>query len=150
MHLVSFNEKLTKLNPRLYIDQKTPKPWCGHLLAGIYLKSPKRAKRRFFKSDYHGDAAKYISALEAGYLDQHVSSICLDLIPEWDIWDLNNRMIKVRGWRTVLLELARKKVIDLEKARKIFSCSSLGLTDYEQAPWERKLEMVAEKEKQNA
>lgn len=146
MLLTDFKAKLRKLDTRLEIQHEKPQLRENKLkFAPLYFKNPRREYSKIAKSDrnlVHAAHAKYLDALESGVMDTYVTSICLDFIPEYDIFNKEYTKLAIIGWRSVLLILVNKKIISLDKARKVFNCQSLGEHDYDKLGFFDKLEFA--------
>lgn len=132
MLIGDFTSKLKKLNSKLYVkmDQRQIIRGLGH--SGIYLKQAKQAGLSYDTKDRgHHLVNRYYQELESGQLDKFICGVCLEWIPEFDIYDDEYTKIVIPGWRTTLLRLVQAKAIDLDKAKKVFKCKSLGESDYD-------------------
>lgn len=106
--------------------------FAGLRHAGIYLKQTKQAGLSSdVKGHGHHLVEKYYAALESGQLDKYLAGVCLERIPEYDIFNEDYTKMEIPGWRTIILRLVQAKVTTLERARKVFECSSLGESDYD-------------------
>jgi hypothetical protein len=135
MYVFDFQKKLQKLNDKLYIkiDERTS-IGTGLYSTGIYLKRAERAKVNTTSGDkalIYGQQQKYLRALEKGDLDHYIMGVCLNYVPEYDIFDLAREKLLMPGWRSILLQLWRKKIINIEDAKKVFRCKSLGISDWD-------------------
>lgn len=143
MLLGNFKDRLRKLNSRIFIDEEKATVMQGLRHAGIYLKSVKQAGLSLdTKGRGHGKVERYYAALESGDLNKFLCGICLEWLPEYDIFNAEYTKIAIPGWRTVLMQLIQKKVIDREQARKVFSCSSLGEADYDRLSFFAKMQFA--------
>lgn len=146
MLISDFNAKLRKLSTRLYID--TSKPVVrenGLKFAPLYYKNPRKQFSTVQKTDRNkisDSHAKYLDSLETGELDTYVTAICLDFIPEYDIFNIEYTKLAVMGWRSIALMLVKMKICELDKIRKAFTCSGLGESDYDKASYFGKLEFA--------
>lgn len=135
MLLTDFKAKLRRLDTRLEIQHANPQLRENNLkFAPLYYKSPRREFSKIAKTDrnlVHSGHAQYLDALEKGVMDIYVTAICLDFIPEYDIFNKEYTKLAVIGWRSVLLMLVKKNIVSLDKARKVFNCQSLGEHDYD-------------------
>ena len=95
MLLTDFQAKLRKIDTRLYVDATKPFIRENGLKFGpLYLKKAYRADVTVQNSDknlVHAGHAKYLDALETGVMDTYITAICLDFIPEYDIFKLNEK-----------------------------------------------------------
>lgn len=145
MDIGNFKNKLTKLNPALYVHQDLGRTEGGLRHSAIYYKQPGRTPIKVSKADLqeaHSSQIHYLEALEAGEIDKYMCGVCLDFVPEYDI--INTEYVKIiaMGWRSTLLRLVSLKVCTLEKARKVFNCASLGESDYDRANFHGKIAMI--------
>lgn len=153
MLIGDFQSKLRKLDPNLYVrtdDVRVLENGLKH--AGVYYKQKKQAVKSNKVDRLHASSEqqKYLNALEKGELDFYVCGICIDILPEYDIINTNYGRIVSLGWRTVLLRLVEHKITTLEKARKVFNCSSLGESDFDKANFHQKLAIIKKLERKNA
>ena len=122
-----FERKLKRLNPKLYVGNLIQHQFNNELLStGIYFK------------DENPDKFSGIQELE-NQPDLYLGWITVKHVPEGNWYSDRGRVI-ARGWREILLNLASKKYIDLQKARKVFDCPSLGLSDYDKLTQEQKFQ----------
>lgn len=145
MYLFDLQAKLRELHPDLYVKTDTiNKLHCGLVSSGIYLKNPKRAADRstWGKHYVHEKQRKYLEAIEAGQLDKFIMGVCLNYIPEYDIYDLERERILMPGWRTIVKRLHANKIITLDKARKVFNCKSLGESDWDKLNLHQRIRLV--------
>lgn len=146
MLIGDFQNKLKKANPLLYVqtDKSVLRPE-GHRHSGIYLKNPKRNQMNVSSEQYglvSPSHIKYLEALEKGELDTFICGICIDFIPEYDIFNLEYSKMCIPGWRSVALTLVNKKITTLAKVRKAFNCKGLGESDYDKMSFFQKLEFA--------
>lgn len=143
MYLFDFIQKLQKLNPKLYANtEQRTYIMRGVWITGLYLKQPKRKKvstgsRLAVLSEKQ---RQYMEAMEKGELDKFVGGVGLVYVPEYDIFDIEQYKLMLPGWRTILLNLAKQKVIDLDKAKRVFKRSSLGQSDWDNMDFHKKIE----------
>lgn len=143
MLIIDFTARLSRLNPRLIVrsDQATKRQGLKH--AGIYLKEQ---QQRGLSYDVKGKGPagieKYYAELAAGRLDKYICGVCIEWLPEFDVFNEEYSCVSVPGWRTVLLRLIESKVFKLEDARRIFNCQSLGETDYDKMSIFKKMEFA--------
>lgn len=146
MLIGDFQNRLKRVNPLLYVQtEMSVKREEGHRHSGIYLKNPKRQQMNVSTEDYgsvNPNHIKYLEALEKGELDSFICGICIDFIPEYDIFNLEYSRLCVPGWRSIALTLVNKKVATLDKVRKAFNCKGLGESDYDKMSFFQKLEFA--------
>ncbi len=143
MLIGNFKDRLKRLNPQILIDEENATKLQGLRHAGIYLKAVKQAGLSLdTKGRGHGRVEKYYAALESGELNKFLCGVCLEWLPEYDIFNAEYTKIAVPGWRTILMQLIQKKVIDRDKARKVFSCPSLGEADYDRMSFFAKMQFA--------
>ena len=134
MYIFDLQNKLRKINKDLYVKQdEINQMSCGLISSGIYLKNPGRSKDMTGsnKNLVIAQQRKYLEAVEAGHLDKFIIGVCLNYVPEYDIFDLERERILMPGWRTVAMRLVKMKVASLDKVRKVFQCKSLGESDWD-------------------
>ena len=143
MLIGDFKSKLYKLNPRLIVSDAQPVRMNGLYHTGIYEKQV-RQNGLSFDTRGHGDpkAEKYFAALETGQLDRYICGICIEWVPEYDVFNAEYNKVAVPGWRTILMQLVQKKLTTLDKARKVFEVPSLGEADYDRMSFFKKMEFA--------
>lgn len=143
MLIGDFKHKLARLNSRLYIrtDEVTKMDGLAH--AGIYMRNVKQAGLSW-ETKGRGDhrVERYYQELESGNLDKFLCGICVEWLPEYDIFNADYTKIAVPGWRTVLLRLVSLKAFTLDEARKVFNCYSLGENDYDRMTFFQRVEFA--------
>lgn len=139
MHLFVFKEKLKQLNPLLVVDsenasvvldmKQNPTGWST---AQMYVNHGKRQEEmpHHLKTNLDLDAQKFLDAKEAGELFEFVCGVPIEDVPEYNIFS-NRKRILARGWRNILRILIKRNLVSLAKARKVFNCSSLCESDYD-------------------
>lgn len=148
MYTKDFEKKLKRLNPHLYVDYRDARkasPKYDYLLTGIYLRVTKRDKLKYSKASYEGlsqEQRAYLRDKEAGHFDVHVGGVCLQIVPEYDIFDISGCQLLVPGYRSILLSLVKKGYVDLKKAKRVFACSSLGESDYDNQDFFGKIKLI--------
>jgi len=145
MDIGNFKTKLTKLNSRLFIKSDSAKKDGQFRFSGIYYKEPERDKISASSGDRnyaHVSQQKYLNELAAGNLDKFICGTCIDFIPEYDIIDTERSRIVAAGWRSILLRLVSLKLTTMDRARKVFSCPSLGEADFDRASFFEKLNII--------
>ena len=90
--------------------------------------------------DYRG--VKWIDERAAGIKPELLSGCPLDWVPEYTHYNLETGKILARGWRDILLVLANKGAINLERAKKIFRCNSLGEHTFDKADVSNQLKIL--------
>lgn len=143
MLLGDMQSKLKKLNSRLYIKTDERKEHAkGFHVSGIYLKASERVKLRFKndKSAVHWKQGKYLEALERGELDRFICGVCLEHVPEYDVFCFVKNNILAPGWRKIVLKLVKYKICTLDQARNVFNRQSLGESDYDKMSFFKRLE----------
>ena len=149
MLLCDLQDKLKKINDKLYIKTDVRHSMKGDdtfRVSGIYLKQPKRHYMKTKGATRHyasADQQKYLEAREKGYFDTFICGVCLDVVTEYDIFDLDYNRMLAPGWRTIALQLVQKKVCSLDKVKEVFS-RSLGEYDYDHMSFFKRLEWSKE------
>ena len=144
MFLCDFKNLLAKVNPLLYVYDENAAYNFGHeRISGIYLRGGRRDGGISASDKHYAGKAKamaYLEAKESGALDTFCGGCNLGEIAEFDVFDLEfGRMVNM-GWRSILLSLAKRGIISLDKAKKVFNCSSLGESDYDKLDFFGKLD----------
>jgi len=146
MLLTDLKAKLRRIDTRLYVDHANPvTKENGLKFAPLYFKKARRSKSNVSYGDrnlVHASHAKYLDALESGVMDTHVTAICLDFIPEYDIFNKEYTKLAVLGWRSLALLLVEKKLATIDKVRKVFNCQGLGQSDYDRMSMWGKIEFA--------
>lgn len=129
MYLFDLQSKLKKLNSNLYIKG-----------GGLYLREHKRATNTLKDHELHYDlaAGKYLKDLYTGQVDTYIEALAKEYMPEYDEFDTEKGILRVKGWRSLLCSLVKKKIIKLESAQRIFSSSLLEQT-YDKLGFDGKL-----------
>jgi len=143
---MSLQDKLKKIHPDLYIDtSKKETRENGLKFSALYLKRPRKQRVNVAESSRNiisEGHAKYLDAVETGQLDIFVTSICLDFIPEYDIFNMEYTKLAVLGWRSLGLMLIKRKIASAEKVKKGLECAGLGESDYDRASFFGKIEIA--------
>ncbi len=144
MLLCDFQAKLRRLHPGLYVKTDARKELAeGFHITGIYIKVPKREVYKYTtrvnKNAVNHKHEDYLNAAERGELDKFICGVCLEQVPEYDIFCLVNNSMLAPGWRKIALRMVKLKICSLAHARKIFSCSSLGESDYDKMSFFKRL-----------
>lgn len=143
---MNLQRRLKQLDPRFYIDTESAKVRENSLrFAPLYFKKARRGESSVQKYDrniVNAGHAQYLDALESGVMDTYVTAICLDFIPEYDIFNMEYTKLAVIGWRSLGLMLAERKIAPLDRIKKVFECEGLGESDYDKASFFGKLEIA--------
>ena len=143
---MNLQRRLRRIDSRLYIDADSAKVRENGLkFAPLYLKKARKSEIRVQQSDRNivsAAHAQYLDALEKGVMDTYVTAICLDFIPEYDIFNIEYSKLAVLGWRSLGLMLAKQNIAPLDKIKKVFECQGLGESDYDKASFFGKLEFA--------
>ena len=146
MLLTDLQAKLRRIDTRFYIDASRPvTKENGLRFAPLYFKKARKSEISVQQSDRNSVCAAhalYLDALERGEMDIYVSAICLDFIPEYDIFNMEYTKLAVLGWRSLALMIVRQKLADLSKVKRAFECKGLGESDYDRASYFGKLEIA--------
>lgn len=132
-----FELQLQKLNPRLYLGGKCTEDFNPELgSTGIYLRDLRNQDDEALAKQIKTANLKPkagVSARQARYYstaDTYLGGCTLRYVPEGNVY-LPDKSLWAKGWREILLTLAKHKIIDLQKARKIFRCPSLGVSTWD-------------------
>ncbi len=146
MLLTDLQTKLRRIDTRLYIDTSNIVTKENNLrFAPLYLKKARKSEITVQRSDrnqVNAAHAQYLDALERGIMDIYVTAICLDFIPEYDIFNMEYTKLAVLGWRSLALMLYKQKIASLDRIKKAFQCNGLGESDYDKASFFGKLEFA--------
>lgn len=152
MFVFDLKNKLQQIDGRLYVKDDAMRYARGEALSAVYLKENRRGIRSISDTALHyasAEAREHLEDVEYGFIDTFVCGIPLGEIPEYDQFDVIDNRIVCAGWRTVALKLVEKKICSLEKARKVFECSSLGEADIDKMSFCQKLELARRKSNAN-
>lgn len=133
-----FRDKLTLLNPNLYVD-------LNHQIlslnsrgtSGIYLKG-RRYAEKLDDSVLSGEEAKTARRYNEA-TDIYVGWCTHGYVTEGDEFDENRRLIGV-GWRSIIKRLIRDGYTTAEKAKEVFGWT---LSDYDRMSLDQKIEFEA-------
>lgn len=138
MYSFDLKSKLKRLNPNLFIDDSAK----SHVYGDFYVSALNL--NRFKRSDaattseYNSltkEAREWLQDYDKGLLPEHVCSVPTGWIPEYDIFAFDKEKktsrYVARGWRTVLIILAQKGIVTLDKARRVFDRPGLGVDTYD-------------------
>lgn len=146
MLLTDLQAKLRKIDTRFYIDTtKFVTKENGLRFAPLYFKKARKSEitvQKSARNSVHAAHAQYLDALERGEMDIYVSAICLDFIPEYDIFNMEYTKLAVLGWRSLALMIVKQNLADIDKVRKAFECKGLGESDYDRSSYFGKLEIA--------
>lgn len=146
MLLTDFQTKLRRIDTRLYVDNSVISTRENGLrFAPLYFKKARKSEISVQRSDRNAVSAshaQYLDALENGVMDVYVTAICLDFIPEYDIFNMEYTKLAVMGWRSIGLLLRNMQIADINKIKKAFNCNGLGESDYDRASYFGKLEIA--------
>lgn len=134
VYLFDFQSKLKRLNPLLCVHvEKANRIAPGVFVTGIYLRQPKRhASAAKTNTNYASlEQREILQSAAEGHKDVFVHGVSTNYVPEYDIFDLDREKLLMPGYRTILLALVKKGLCPLDRARRVFNCSSLGDTDWD-------------------
>ena len=133
MYTFDLAAKLERLNSRLYIDTQNGRELAeGWWVSGIYLRSPERRERRISESRLGGAGRQVYDAAVAGQKDKYIAGISLTWVPEYDIFSTEGEYeLLAPGWRSLVMNLVKQRLVSLDQARKVFNCSGLGEQTYD-------------------
>lgn len=138
-----FTHKLRQLDSRIIVKTDQPTKMDGLWHSGIYLQQVRQAGlSKGTKGHGTAQQEKFYSELETGQLDKFLCGVCIEWVPEFDIFNAEHTKIAVPGWRTILMRLIQSKLVTKDKARKVFNCQSLGEIDYDRLTFFGKLEFA--------
>ena len=146
MILCDFKDKLRQLNDKLYIiDATAVENYGKELISGIWLRNG-RSRGGLSNMDLHyvdnAMARRVIQDGNAGLMDTFICGCNIGETPEYDRFDLDARRMIHMGWRTIVLTLVKRNICTLDRARKVFNCSSLGESDYDKLDFFAKQDFV--------
>jgi len=145
MYLFDLQSKLKRLNNRLIVQTDQPrKILFGITSYPIVLAFGKRTHRSSNTARYDRldtDARRYMEMKQSGQAGEYMGGVC-EYVPEYDEFDIESGQLRFRGWRSIAYNLVLRGACTLDRARKVFNCSSLGETDWDKLPSEQKLAWV--------
>lgn len=135
MLLCDFQKKLSLIDSRLYIktDKRVRMDW-GVNYHGLYYKEAGREHMKTtsaMRNTVHAKHAEYLEALERGELDKYICGVAADAVPEYDIFSFEHSRLVIPGWRTIAMELIRRKLCSVDRARQVLNCAGLGTQTYD-------------------
>lgn len=144
MYLFDFQSKLKKLNPRLYVNTKEVRHIEGDWRStGIYLRSAGGRKGRSTGLGEVSNAAQsLLKDTMAGHVDKYIGPVSAGYVPEYEQYKFDKwgeGKILAIGWRTTVLNLIRKGLVDADRAKKVFNCRGLGESSYDKLPGSKKM-----------
>lgn len=140
MYLFVFREKLSQLNPLLYVDtDKATQVNEEWRVAAIRLRKGRASAERTSVVGLQADAARFLSDSESGNIDEVVGGVPLEWVPEYDLLDpkAERPRLLAKGWRSIVQALVKRGLCSVERARQVFS-RSLGETDYDRSSLEQR------------
>ena len=153
MLLFEFNYRLRKLNPRLYVATTYRRHVAdGYYGTGIFLKDPGRQRGATRTEMQYGtsDQQRYLEAENSGTKDRFIMGCPVEWIPEYDVFNLETGRLMASGWRSVLMHLIKRGLIDRQYARRLFDCGSLGEATYDNLGFNGKLKFIRSRERVDA
>lgn len=140
-----FKSKLSRLNPDLYVDDSSRRQVSGDWwTAGLYSRRVRRSSL-FRGTDRHyldAEGQRYAEACETGQIADFILGVPQGYVPEYDVYCQESGRLLARGWRSILLALVDKRLVSLDRARRVFGCASLGETPYDRANFAQKRQML--------
>lgn len=147
MNAWEFETKLRRLNPRLYVGKRINPAYNPELLStGIYLKDQRdedcvkvaeEASQISVDDEVEAPSAAQLRRLAEN--DRYLGFCTVRHIPEGNWYDTKGK-VTARGWRELLLCLSHLRLIDLQKARRIFNRPGLGVETYDRLTHQQKKE----------
>lgn len=150
MFSFDFSSKLQKLNPQLFINTDDKRLVRGDWwTTGIYLKDSGGRKGRSSSAmaNVSTEAQKLLRDTMDGHVNKFVCPCPVNFIPEYDVFYFERHeapKIMAMGWRSILVSLAKRGLVDLGKAKKIFNCSGLGESNYDRSSRTEKIARLEE------
>lgn len=130
MFQFDFIHKLRKCNSLFYIGAHATIINEAHSAASLMLRRSKRDIQKV-NLNYAGQAAEYLQASQAGQVDEFICGVPVGELPEYDVFDNTTGRLLARGWRSTLCILAKKRVVSLDTARRVFNHGGIGLDEYD-------------------
>lgn len=129
MEASEFERKLRRLNPRIYLGKNINTEYNKELFStGIYYKDGNNGEK-IDGSVLDAEGSKLAQKYNESP-DLYLTFCTYKAIPEGNLYDDKGHII-APGWREILLNLGKKNLISINKARKVFQCPSLGLSTYD-------------------
>jgi len=136
MSFHSFEEKIKKLNPKIYIDKAhrvfTVNKELG--TSGIYLKDFNSFNESTF--GLSGEDKLIVEKMNAEQ-DEMIGWTTHDIVYEADQFDESGKIIAT-GWRSILKRFVKSGYVDADKARQVFGWEE---SDYDRLTYEQKRDL---------
>lgn len=140
MYLFDFSAKLKRLNPSLFIGVNSQnRVDKDHSVMGLWLHAGQRYSRSSGLEQLDSDARRYMEDGESGAKPEFICGVPAGWVPEYDEYNVKDKRRLARGWRSVLVILTQKKLINIETARRVFSCPGLGTDEYDRIDFEERI-----------
>jgi hypothetical protein len=147
VYLFDFSAKLKRLNPALYVAEGSAKDVWGWKALGIYRRSRVRENFGALKNQASSEQLKFMQDQEAGLIDEYICGVPADWVPDLPIFDPKTRNLVAPDWRSILIKLWRRGLIDLDKAKRVFGSSSLLERDFDRLDFDGKRERLMPKKR---
>lgn len=141
MYSCDFLYNLKRCNNRLYVATDAQSVMSSEWKAqGLYVR--RRASHDKLETGLLAKAddqtRKMIEDQESGQKDEYVMAVPRNWVPEFPVFDQKTGKLLARGWRGILLDLSKRGLLTIDKARRVFGCRSLGETDYDLMTFDEK------------
>lgn len=146
MYLFDLQSKLRRCNEDLFVQTDRGLTVAHEIPSHPLMLRWGQRHRGFSSVGKHymdSDTQKLMAMKENGQAGQYICGVSA-YSPEYDIYELETGVLKVRGWRSVAMFLVNKKICTIERARRAFECESLGTTRYDKAGWDQKVAWARE------
>lgn len=145
--LFDFKAKLQRLNPALYVADSSAKEVWGWKALGVYHRRKKTEDFGALRHQATAEQLKYIQDQESGFIDEYICGVPAEWVPDFPVFDPVTRNLCAPDWRSILINLWKRGLVDLDKAKRVFGCSSLYERDFDRLDFDSKRELVIPKKK---
>lgn len=147
--LFDFKAKLKRLNPALYITESTAKEAWGWKALGIYRR--RAVQENFGSLKDHADSSQlqYMRDQESGFIDEYICGVPAEWVPDTPIFDSRTKNLQAPCWRSIIITLWKRGLVDLDKAKRVFGSSSLYERDFDRLDFDAKRDLVMPKRRIN-
>lgn len=147
MFLFDFKAKLQRLNPNLYIGDSQARDVGGWKALGIYHRRKVKDVFGSLKNEATSEQLKYMLDQESGQFDEFVCGVPADWVPDIPIFDSQTRNLVAPCWRSIVIKLWHKGLVDLDRAKKVFGSNSLLERDFDRLDFDAKREAIMPKKR---
>jgi hypothetical protein len=147
LFLFDFKAKLQRLNPALYVAEGTAKEVWGWKALGVYHRRKKTEDFGSLKNEATPEQLKYLQDQESGFIDEYICGVPAEWVPDLPVFDPKTRNLAAPCWRSIIITLWKRGLVDLDKAKRVFGSSSLYERDFDRLDFDTKRELLMPKKK---